>query len=198
MKRRVLLHPATKKLVEYGIVGLVIATAVVTGIQYRPAGILPASGILQVLITGDPLAIACPHPPTDITLTSLTITVASVEVHRTGALDLAGEWIPVTNAPKTIDLLQIKNVNQLLGSASLPAGTITSIRLNVTSATAMAGSGPIPVTVSSGKLEASLTPNGEVKSGMTTSLVVEPHVVCEGSGMFRLTPELTATSRDTQ
>ena len=185
-------------MLEYGIVGLVIATAVVAGTQYRPAGILPSSGIMQVLITGDPSTITCPHPQADKTLTSLTIIVGSVEVHRTGAFDLAGEWMPVTNVPKTIDLLQIKNVNQLLGSVSLPEGTITSVRLNVTSATAVTDSGSIHVAVPSGKLEASLTPNGEVKSGMTTSLVVEPHVVCESSGMFRLTPELTATSRDTQ
>ena len=166
--------------------------------QYRPASILPSTGTLLVAITGDPVAITCPNLRVDVRLTSLTVSISTVQVHRTGGLDQTGELITVPNSARTIDLLLIRNTQELLGSVNLPEGTITSVRLSVTSAVASSGTGPLHVLVPSGSLEASLTPNGQVRSGMTTSVVVEPHVVCEGNGTLRLTPVLTATSRSSQ
>jgi hypothetical protein len=184
--------------VEYGFVGLVIATAIIVGAQFRPADILPSNGTLQIRITDDPLTISCPSPRQSVTFTSLNVTLSSIEAHWTGALSLTDRWMPVPGAPTAIDILQLRNVNKLLGSISVPEGTVTSIRLNVSSAVATSSTGtPHEFVISSGKLEVSLASNGEVRSGMTTSVVVDfqPHVVCEGTGTFRLTPVLTATSR---
>ncbi len=192
-----MMHPATRKLLQYGLVGLVIATGVIAGVQLRPSSILPSNGIVQLLITDDPLTVTCPHPQASVTFTSLLVTISSVEVHRSGALNLTSEWIPVTGSSQTIDILKLKNANQLLGSKSLPEGTITSIRLNVTSVVAHTSSGSVSRTVPSGTLRASLGPVGEVRGGMTTSVVaqIQPHVVCEGNGTIKLTPMLTATAR---
>jgi len=65
-------------------------------------------------------------------------------------------------------------------------------------ATASIGTGSATVIVSSGHLDARTS--AQVTSGKVTSItleVIQPHVVCEGNGTFRLTPELTAISETT-
>ncbi len=201
----------TKKLVGYGIVGLVIAVALIAGLQVRPQGVLPSMGTLQISITGDPttsdpLSVTChgnsSHSGQDdqiLNLTSLVVNISSVQVHRTGELNLTGDWITIPNAPKTLDLLDLKTFNQILGSTSMPDGVINLVRLTVGStATAGIGTGSEIVTISSGHLDAQT--NAQVTSGKVTSItleLVQPHVVCQGTGDLRLTPELTAISEST-
>jgi hypothetical protein len=121
-----------------------------------------------------------------------------VQVHRTGALNLTGDWLNVTASPRTLDLLQLKSLTQL-GSISVTDGVINLVRLIVSpTATADTNAGSVSVTVSSSHLDAQT--NAQVTSGKVTSItleLVQPHVVCEGNGDFRLTPELTATSKTT-
>jgi hypothetical protein len=165
-------------------------------------------GTLQVSITGDPLT----SDPLSVTchgshggqsgevhnLTNLVVTISLVQVHRTGALNLTGDWLNVTASPRTLDLLQLKSLTQL-GSISLTDGVINLVRLIVSpTATADTNAGSVSVTVSSSHLDAQT--NAQVTSGKVTSItleLVQPHVVCEGNGDFRLTPELTATSKTT-
>jgi len=184
----------------------VIAVALIAGLQVRPQSLLPSTGTLQVLITGDPLtsdplSVSC-HGSNEgqVQLTSLMVNISSVQVHRTGALNLTGDWIPIPGAPKTLDLLDLKSFTQLLGSTSAPDGVINLVRLTVSpTATAGIGTGSVAVTVSSSHLDAQTS--AQVTSGKVTSItleVVQPHVVCEGNGDFRLTPELTAISQTTE
>jgi len=127
----------------------------------------------------------------NVALRSLVMNISSVKVHRTGALNLTGEWITLNDTPRTLDIFQLNSITQL-SSRSLPEGTINIVRIDVASATASSDNGPISLIVSSDHLQAD--PSAQVTGGMTTSIVVMPHVVCEGNGTFRLTPELTATS----
>jgi hypothetical protein len=203
-------NPVTKKLVGYGTVGLVIAIALIAGLQVRPQSFLPSMGKLQISITGDPLT----SNPLSVTchdshggqsgqvqsLTSLVVSISLVQVHRTGALNLTGDWITLSDAPKTLDLLDLKSFNQFLGSTSMPDGVINLVRLTVDSmarADISTGSGSVskPVMVSSGHLDAQTS--AQVTSGKVTSItleLVQPHVVCDRNGDLRLTPKLTATS----
>jgi len=170
----------------------------------RPQSLLPSAGTLQVLITGDPstsdpLSVTChdSHGSNQVrNLTTLLVDISSVQVHRTGALNLTGDWLNVNATPRTIDLLQLKSFTQL-GSKSVTDGVINLVRLNVSStATADTSAGSISVTVSSSHLDAQV--DAQVTSGKVTSItleIVQPHVVCQGNGDFRLTPELTATSK---
>jgi uncharacterized protein DUF4382 len=201
----------TKKLIGYGVVGLVIAIALIAGLQLRPQTVLPSMGTLQISMTSDPLttdplSVMCHGNSShssqnvqtqNITITSLVVNVSSIQVHRTGALNLTGDWITIPNAPKTIDILNLKSFSQL--STSMPDGVINLVRLTVGStATAITGAGPKTVTISSGHLDAQTS--AQVTSGKVTSItleLVQPHVVCQGSGDLRLTPELTATSEST-
>ncbi|MBO0888626.1 DUF4382 domain-containing protein [Candidatus Bathyarchaeota archaeon] len=131
----------------------------------------------------------------NVTLTSLVVAISSVKVHRSGALDLTGEWISLSDTPQTVDLFQLKTTTQL-GSTSVEEGTINIVRIDVSGATASSDKGPIDLVVSGNHLQAE--PAASVNGGMTTNITVTPHVVCEGNGTFRLTPELTATSHESR
>src|SRR4030081_2122969 len=121
-----------KRLVRYGIVGLVIAIALIAGLQLRPPALLPSMGKLQISITTDPLtsnplAVIC-HGNSNgngngngnrdgqkdqvENLTSLVVNIESIQVYRTGALNLTGGWISIPNASKTLDLLNLKTFSQ--------------------------------------------------------------------------------------
>ena len=198
-------NPVTKRLVGYGIVGLVIAIAFITGLQVRPQNFLPSTGTLHISIVGDPLtsdplSVACHGSGGQVqNLTSLVVTISLVQVHRTGALNLTGDWLNVTASPRSIDLLKLNSLNQL-GSISVTDGVINLVRLTVSqTATADTSTGSsVNVIVSSSHLDAQV--NAQVTSGKVTSItleIIQPHVVCQGNGDFRLTPELTATSKTT-
>jgi uncharacterized protein DUF4382 len=182
-------------------------------VQLRPQTLLPSTGQLQVSIVGDPqtsdpLSVACHgngnrggqnNQAQNISITSLVVNVSSIQVHRTGALNLTGDWVTLSDAPKSLDLLNLKSFDQLHTSTSLPDGVINLVRLTVgPTATAMIGTSSRSVVVSSGHLDAQT--NAQVTSGKVTSITLElmqPHVVCEGTGTLRLTPELTVSSENT-
>ena len=190
------MNPAAKKLFEYGIVGFVIATVLVAGLQIRPSSILPSTGSLQVEISSDPSTVSGGHN-VKVTVTSLNVTISSVSIHRTGAFNLTGDWINVTSFPKSIDLAKLTTTTSLLGSITLPEGQLNLVRIEVQFARAATTSscGTANVLVSGGHLQAQITT--QVQSGKTTTVVVDvvqPHLVCEGNGTLRLTPELTASS----
>jgi hypothetical protein len=172
-------------------------------LQARPHSLLPSTGTLEVSMTADPstidpLSVTCHNSRGVQNLTSLIVDISSVQVHRTGALNLTGDWLNVSAAPRTVDLLQLKSLTQL-GSISVTDGVINLVRLTVGStATGGTSTGSVSVTVSGGHLEAQVS--AQVTSGKLTSInleIVQPHVVCQGNGIFRLTPELTASSKTT-
>jgi uncharacterized protein DUF4382 len=200
----------TKKLIGYGILGLVIAIALIAGLQVRPTALLPSLGKVQISITRDPttinpLSVIC-HGSGNRSgrnnevenLTSLVLNVSSIQVHRTGELNLTGDWITIPNTPKTLDLLNLNSLSQL--STSLPDGVINLVRINVDSAAkaSIGTGGSKSVAISSGHLDAQTS--AQVTSGKVTNItleLVQPHVICQGNGDLRLTPELTATSETT-
>ena len=191
------MNPATKKLFEYGIVGFVIVTALVAGLQIRPSSLLPSTGSLQVEITSDPSTVSGSSHNAKVNVTSLIVTISSVSIHRTGAFNLTGDWINVTSFPKSIDLAKVTTTTSLLGSITLPEGQLNLLRIEVQTATATTTSscGTGNVVVSSGHFQAEIST--QVQSGKTTTVVVhvvQPHLVCERNGQLRLTPELTASS----
>jgi len=179
----------------------------------RPQNLLASTGQLQVSIIGDPstvdpLSVSC-HGNTshngqsnqaqNVSITSLIVNISSIQVHRTGALNLTGDWVTLSDAPKSLDLLNLKSFVQLHGSTSLPDGVINLVRLTVgPTAVAMIGTSSRTVVVSSGHLDAQT--NAQVTSGKVTSItleLVQPHVVCEGNATLRLTPQLTVSSETT-
>lgn len=189
------MDPASSKLLQFGLIGLVMAGALVTAFEFRPAAIFPVNGTLVVEITDAPLDFASPDSSCgDCDVTSLNVTIDSVRVHRTGTLNLTGEWIEVLDGTRTLDMILLQNATQILGSVSVPQSMITSIRLHVTSAVAkLSGSGRVvSLEVPSDELRMALRSVVQVRGGMRTTIVVDfqPHVVCQGNGLCRLTPVL--------
>jgi len=113
-------------------------------------------------------------------------------------LNLTGDWLNVSATSRTVDLLQLKSFTQL-GSISVTDGVINLVRMTVGStATGRTNTGSVSVAVSGGHLDAQVS--AQVTSGRVTSItleIVQPHVVCQGNGDFRLAPELRASSKTT-
>lgn len=189
--------PAFRRVLLFGLLGLVIAGALITAVQFRPASILPANGILQIQLSATPVDVAgtgrgCTG---DCNFTRLMVTVDSVTVHRSGPLNLTGEWITVVNTTETIDVVKLTSTAQIFGSASVPEGTITQIRMHVTKATGTLKNGQsVSLTVPSDELK--LNVDSTIRSGTTTSINIQvaPHVVHTGNGEWKLTPVLQLKS----
>lgn len=83
------------------------------------------------------LSIYLTDPPQnkDTNYSSLNITISRIEVHRTASTDEGRKWYVFMEEEKTFDLIQLENVQELLGEKTLDAGKYTQIRLDVTKAT---------------------------------------------------------------
>ncbi len=185
------LDPASKKLVELGLIGLVIAGALLTGIELRPSTIFPNEGTLLLQITDAPSEVGSGNVCHDCAVTSLNVTVDSIMVHREGALNLTGGWIEGLHGPKTFDLSRLRGTTQILASASLPQGTINLIRLHVTVAVANLSLTRqiVMLDLPSDKLDVPLG-SVTVKGGLTTTVILDfPHTIdCGVDGRCILTP----------
>lgn len=132
--------------------------------------------------------------------TSVTVVIASIEVHTSGIDNATGEWIPVCTSklPLPLDLVKLADLTQLLCGANITPNTITNVRLQVSSANAtISGMGNVKLTLPSGNLEIPISPVADVHAGKTTAIVVDfdPHIVCQGNSGCKLTPGLQATSQ---
>ncbi len=203
-------------MVFFGLVGLLIAGSIITVLQVAPSvlpSVLAKDGTVSVYFASTPSdisggqntglsnsvqlsSLAASAKPT-MNIISLDVTIDSVMVHKSGEANDSG-WMKISHDSVTLDLLKPTSVSTIIGSAKLPAGNITMIRLHVSSATAAVKdpTGIISmntVVVSSGKLEIPLSPEAHVGAQMTTSITLDrPHIVVEGNGQIRLTPALHA------
>lgn len=190
---RLVLDPASRKLLEFGLIGLVLAGALALGVESKPANILPVNGTLIVEITDAPFGNNQGFPCGDCVVTSVNVTIGSVKVHRAGVLDVGGESIEVLKTSVTLDLLKVTSPTQL-GSLNVHEGQITFVRLHVVEAKAMLMGRPrvVVLAVPSGDLKVNFQSFATVKAGLTTSIVIDfqPHVVCQRNDDCRLTPVL--------
>ncbi|HEY3585716.1 MAG TPA: DUF4382 domain-containing protein, partial [Myxococcaceae bacterium] len=69
------------------------------------------------------LAVALTDAPSP-DVKSIVVTIDSVTAHS----DEAG-WVTVAQGPITVDLLTLQDVSTKLGEVSLPAGTVSEVRL---------------------------------------------------------------------
>ena len=186
---------ASKRMFEFAFIGLALAGALIVGLQARPSTLLPFTGTLSVQLTD-----SSPYSPAsddchDCPVTSLVVRIDSVMVHREGALNLTGGWFEASQGATTLDIAQLTSRSQIIGQASLPPGIINLVRLTVSSANAtLAPNGtPLPVRIPSGKIDVVLGRQAEVRSGMTTIVVLDfpSSIICEGNGdMCRVKPVL--------
>ena len=200
---------ATRKMVYYGLVGLLIAGSSVALLQASPFQILPKDGTLSIYlssiqsdISGNPniASSAMQAPLAHVsgrpsgTLLSLNVTIDSVTVHKNG--DMNDNGMVVSNTKFTFDVLRSFNVSTLISKANVPVENVTMVSLHVASATAAVQglSGTQPVKVSSDELKIPVSPAVHVSAQMSSSIVISgsAHIVFQGNGDITLTPVLRA------
>ncbi len=179
---------ATKSMLQFGLIGIVLASGLVGALQTRPATVLPFQGTVSVQIANPNLEFASDYNGChgDCPVSSLNLTIDSVSVHRSGELNLTGGWLQISQAPTTLDIARITGIGQLVGQGPIPPGFINLIRLKVSTATALGPhtNGTVSVTPPSGKLDVVLSPSGEVKSGRLTTVLLsfQLKIDCNGNG----------------
>src|SRR5712692_6428212 len=139
---------ATRKMVYYGLLGLLIAGSTIAVFrvapQVVPVQFLAKDGTFAVyfnsiasdissnqgmsnaglLSTTQPITVNTPRIGL-FTIVSLDVTIDSVMIHKSGANDSG--WMPVSHGPVTIDLLQPSSVSVLIASDKVPAENVTMI-----------------------------------------------------------------------
>jgi hypothetical protein len=106
-------------------------------------------------------------------VTSINVTVSSVEIHKADAGDDESGWLPTTlSGANTFDLLQIRELESVLATSDLTPGTYTQIRMDITRVgVTFKGSQPEAAKLPSGKLK--FTQPFEVAAGQTTVLLFD-------------------------
>jgi len=101
------------------------------------AAVLPSSvtttgqAATAPLTTGN-LEIRVTDAPAAQEVTSIVVTVASVEIHKAGVEDGAG-WLPVPiTGGHSFDLTQLRGLESVLAVADLPPSSYTQVRMDVT------------------------------------------------------------------
>jgi len=197
---------ATRKMVYYGLVGLLIAGSTIALFQASPVQFLPKDGSLSIyladiqpdiqgnqVISFGPLLSPISQTPQGLSasLLSLNVTIDSVTIHSNGDLNDAGM---TTNTKFTFDVMKPFDVSPLISNAKVPVENVTMVSLHVGSATAAVKglAGLQPVKVPSEELKIPVSPAVHVKAQMTSSIVISgtAHIVFQGNGSIILTPVL--------
>ena len=158
-----------------------------------------AKGVLQIMVT---------DAPPEEEVTSIMVTVESVEVHKAAAqqeqqqsannstnnsTDEEAGWLPlgILAGNETFDLLQIQGIEEVLAVTELEPGKYTQIRMTIGNVQVRLGDGNLTdVTLPSGKLK--FIRNFDIVEGQTTALLfdfdAEKSVNVTGSGQIIVKP----------
>jgi hypothetical protein len=152
----------TRKILIYGVIGILAATILSSSIMMLPnlfVNVNARTGTLVVKVTDAPVP----------DLLNLYLTISSVEV-----LDHTGGWIPLPVSVETnyFDLLKLENVAIDLAIGKILVGDYSKIRLKIDTASATLSDGrQIDINVPPGHID--LQVKFEIKEGKTTGLIVD-------------------------
>jgi len=163
------------------VLAMLIAVAGVAGYMVVAHGSLPFAsapasaggvGTLNVYVTDAPPANVTPvnETPGNVTWSHVYVTFALLQAHEANATNESG-WHNVT-VSQTIDLMSVQTASALLGSAQLPAGEYTQLRIVVEKAWGVTSTGTsYNFTVPSGDLKTD--DPFTVATGQTASLTLD-------------------------
>jgi uncharacterized protein DUF4382 len=199
---------ATRKMVYYGLLGLLIAGSTIAVFRIGPPNMGPflKDGTLNVYmssiqpdIQGNTITPSQVSPvgtvqlavKSNLNLLSLNVTIDSITVHASDESDPSG----VTHTTSfTFDVLKPLNVATLISSEKVPVENVTMVSLHVSKAVAAVTgiTGLASVKVPSDELKIPVSPALHVEGQKTSSIVVSgtAHVVFEGNNDIMLTPVL--------
>ncbi|MCH7904749.1 MAG: DUF4382 domain-containing protein [Armatimonadetes bacterium] len=119
-------------------------------------------------------------------ITALNITIDRIEAH------LDGQWVEIETDPQTIDLLTLTQNETMIGSAGVPSGTYTQIRLFLSEATVTDDTGTHDVQIPSGaQTGLKLNVDATVGEGTVEILLdfnVQKSLTRTGNGQYKLKP----------
>jgi Zn-dependent metalloprotease len=128
-----------------------------TNTDHDPGG----RGFLQIFLTDDPLD----------GLQNVIIEIASIEAHN----DMIG-WVPVTVETQEVDLLDLRDISEVIALGALPSGNYTQLRLVLSNATCVQDgevkSMKIPSSDTSG-LKLNLAPPVPISPGNLTNILLD-------------------------
>lgn len=130
--------------------------------------IIAASGCTTQSGTGD-LVLKITDQPS-LSIEEALVTISDVQVHMPAEGNESG-WVTVVEGPVEYDLVELIDVEQVLGGASLPAGIYTQIRLEVDSAVVTIEDEEHTLTIPSGSVK--LVRAFEIREGETTELTLD-------------------------
>src|SRR5713101_7545527 len=190
---------ATRKMVYYGLVGLLLAGSTIAAFQVAPVQLFPKDGILSVYLSNiqpdiqgnlvipfSPLLSPISQTSQRLTLLSLIVTIDSVTIHTNGDSNDVGKTL---NTKFTFDVLKPFNVSKLIATAEVPVENVTMVDLHVSSATAaVQGRGLQPVKVPSDELKIPVSPAVHINAQMNSNIVISgtAHIVFQGNGNITL------------
>jgi hypothetical protein len=208
---------ATRKMVYYGLLGLLIAGSTIAVFrvapQVVPVQFLSKDGTFAVYFNSIPSdiqsnqsgsALAAQslalNPPLRPIPVSVNVTIDSISFHDNEGNDSG--WTTRSLSPSvTIDLLQPSSVAILVDRVQIPSQNVTMVVLRVSNAVAsisIAGviSTNIQASVPSNTFKIPVNSGARVDAQRTTAIVVgRPHIVVAGnSDMIKVTPVLNVDS----
>ncbi len=176
-----------KKLAYAGVtIALILVVAYVAYTAYSTPSLTSATNRVALQLT-DP-----PQVPGGTQ--HLIIGYSSLSVHLSNANNASG-WLPASGSG-SIDLLQIVNLTQTIGTVQLPANaSIELVRFNVTSAAITINGTAYNLTVPSGTVTAHVTGRTSVNASSSILLDLSPTVVTivtNSTDIFVLVPSVRA------
>jgi len=190
---------ATRKMVYYGLLGLLLAGSTIAVFRVAPQ-MIP----VQFLAKDGTFAVYFSSIPSDIQSNqsgSINVTIDSISFHDNEGND-SGWTTESLSPPMTINLLQPTTVSWLIVTEKIPAQNVTMIVLHVSKAVASVSTNgllpisPVSVSIPSNTLKIPINSGARVDPQRTTRVVaVRPHIVFAGSsGMVKVTPVLLVES----
>jgi hypothetical protein len=181
---------------------LIIAFVIVPTITRDNAVVPPGSvGTLEVRVT---------DAKNEPVVSAINVTFDNITVHLAGDGDADGQWIVVAkDLNKTVDLLQLSGVGDLLGEEEIEAGRYTQIRVGVVKVEVVVDGVAEEVTLE--PAEAAVLPSGElkfirpfeIKADETTVIIIDFDVSADrsvvyagGKWLFKPTIKLDVTYSD--
>src|SRR3989454_10387825 len=186
---------ATRRMVIYGLFGLLIAGSTIAAFQVVPNPFLAKDGTLSIYFSGIQSDILSNQSVSQVAflhaipssgkpaanIVSLNVTIDSASLHKSG--DPNDTWVPIPHwTTTTIDLLKPTNVLALIASAEVPAENITMVRLHVSNAVAAVKESLRVVSVkrvvvAREKFKNALSTGARIRGQMKTRInVYRPHI----------------------
>ena len=156
----------------------VVVTLVLFAVGFSGCISSEGTGVLVLKIT---------DAPADLNITKALVNISNVEVHL-----IATGWYSIVEEEQVFDLVELKNVKQILGNVTLPAGRYTQVRLHVTEAlvTIDGVEHDLKIPSSDIKLISPFSINKNETTLLTLDFDVEESVFSTGSGKYMMKPSI--------